>query len=135
MEVRNCKQCGRLFNYVGGLNRNLCPACIDALEDKFQEVRKYVDENPRCTIEDICMNNDVTSKQVEKWIREDRLFFSDDSPIGIACEKCGKTIKSGRFCKECADALGNQMDSLYRAVNDMPQAPKKSSSRMRFLDK
>ena len=37
MNVRNCKKCGKLFNYVSGAP--VCPACKDALEKKFQEVK------------------------------------------------------------------------------------------------
>ena len=37
MDVRNCKGCGRLFNYYGGVP--LCKACKDKLEEKFQEVK------------------------------------------------------------------------------------------------
>ena len=44
MEVKNCKNCGRLFNYIGGAYKSLCPACIDRLEEKFQEVKKYIYE-------------------------------------------------------------------------------------------
>ena len=36
MDVRNCKTCGRLFNYMGGAP--LCPECKAALEKKFEDV-------------------------------------------------------------------------------------------------
>lgn len=135
MEVRNCKNCGRLFNYIGGAYRNLCPVCIDALEDKFQEVRKYVEDNPRCTMNEISEAMDVSTKQIEKWIREERLCFADDSPIGIGCEKCGKMIKSGKFCDTCRVEMGSQMNNLYKAVNPGPYRTKDSASKMRYLDK
>ena len=38
MDVRNCRQCGKLYNYIGGSYRNLCPSCIKQLEDKFMEI-------------------------------------------------------------------------------------------------
>ena len=44
MEVKNCKECGRLFNYMGGAP--LCDGCRKKLEQKFQEVKQYMDENP-----------------------------------------------------------------------------------------
>ena len=34
MEVKNCKECGRLFNYMGGAP--LCDGCRKKLEQKFQ---------------------------------------------------------------------------------------------------
>ena len=38
MEVRNCKNCGRLFNYMGG--KPICQLCKESLEDKFKEVQE-----------------------------------------------------------------------------------------------
>lgn len=136
MEVRNCKNCGRLFNFIGGAYRNLCPACVDMMEDRFVEVKKYIEDNPHCTINDITDAIDVSARQIEKWIREDRLFFADDSPIGIDCEKCGAMIKSGRFCPACKSDMENQMSNLYKAVVKQEPVHKRSgSSKMRYLDK
>ena len=134
MEVRNCKTCGRLFNYIGGSYRNLCPACVDAMETKFQEVKKYVEDNPGCTMNEITEKMNVTPRQVEKWIREERLCFTDDSPIGIPCEGCGKMIKSGKFCPECRNDMEKQMSSLYKAVNNIPEVKRSGTGKMRFLD-
>ena len=35
MEVRNCRGCGKLYNYIGGPYRNLCPNCIEKIEEKY----------------------------------------------------------------------------------------------------
>ena len=43
MEVKNCKGCGRLFNYMGGAP--LCDACRKKLEEKFQKVKQYLDDH------------------------------------------------------------------------------------------
>ena len=48
MEVKNCKDCGRLFNYMGGAP--LCDGCRKKLEQKFQEVKQYLDENPNASV-------------------------------------------------------------------------------------
>ena len=49
MEVKNCKNCGRLYNYIGGVYR-LCPECMRKLEEKFQEVKDYIEDNPRALV-------------------------------------------------------------------------------------
>ena len=51
MEVRNCRSCGRLFNYMGGAP--LCPACQKKLEEKFQEVKAFLEENPNSSVETV----------------------------------------------------------------------------------
>ena len=136
MDVRNCRQCGRLFNYIGGSYRNLCPNCIEALEDKFGEVKQYIEENRTASIGQVSEECDVSVKQIEQWIREERLTFADDSPIGIACECCGATIKSGRYCENCKNSLASQLGSVYKKEST-PTANKnfKDSAKMRFLDK
>lgn len=138
MEVRNCRGCGRLYNYIGGSYRNLCPDCINKMEEKFQEVKDFIEENKTATMPMISLECDVKMEQIEKWIREERLYFSDDSPIGIECESCGATIKSGRFCPACKEKMTNNFNSLYN--NTGYEAPKRKSDvkekeRMRFLDK
>lgn len=136
MEVKNCRGCRRLFNYLSG--PQLCPACVKELERKFGQVKEYLDENPRATIQDISQDNEVSRRQIEQWVREERLYFSEDSPYGIECEKCGKMIKSGRYCNECREKTVN---TLQKAIKK-PEAAVKSNSRMisdrdkmRFLDK
>ena len=63
MDVRNCKGCGRLFNYYGGVP--LCKACKDKLEEKFQEVKEYLRQNPNTPIQDESEDNNVTVKQIK----------------------------------------------------------------------
>lgn len=133
MEVRNCKGCGRLFNYLGGAP--LCANCLQGLEEKFSQVKEYIYENPSAGIQIVAEENDVTVSQIKRWIREERLSFSDDSPIGVECESCGKTIKTGRFCAQCKDKMKNNLGSMYK--NPAPVEKKtnqKESPKMRFLD-
>ena len=51
MDVRNCRGCGRLFNYLQG--PHLCPACMQKLEEKFSQVKDYLEDNPHATIPEI----------------------------------------------------------------------------------
>ncbi len=131
MEIRNCKNCKRLFNYISG--ESLCPGCKKLLEDKYQEVKEFVKGNPGMNVTQVAEECDVSIRQIKKWVREDRLQFSDDSLVGLDCERCGKMIHSGRFCKECAGGLQDAFSSLYK--KSAPTAPKQSNAgKMRFLD-
>lgn len=138
MEVRNCRSCGRLFNYMGG-GYFICGICKDELDKKFANVKKYIRENPKASMQQISEDNEVSVNQIEKWVREDRLVFADDSPIGIDCESCGAMIKSGRFCNACADNIHRNLSSAYREEKKEEPVRKKSDSRdkdkMRFLSK
>ncbi len=123
MDVKVCKNCRRLFNYIRG--PELCPACINLLsennaesvveattsvrkglagedESKFEQVRDYIITHPRATVAEIAEANDIGPSKIFEWIRGDRLEFSDDSmSVWFACENCGVKIRSGRFCNQC----------------------------------
>lgn len=133
MDVRTCKSCKRLFNYLAG--PVVCPACVEKLEEKFQEVKEYIRENPHSSLQEVSEANDVTVKQLKNWVREERLKFADDSPVGIECMNCGAMIKYGKYCEACK---GKMINNLSHAVGHEPvkeASPRKSDgNRMRFLD-
>jgi uncharacterized protein YlaI len=123
-----------MFNYMQG--PQICPACQERVEEKFQQVKAYIIDNPGVTAEQVSEDNDVSIKQIKQWIREERLVFSSDSPISIECEKCGKPIKTGRFCPECRQRLANSLTDSVKPEK-APVEPKKQGKdreRMRFLD-
>jgi hypothetical protein len=132
MEVITCKHCKRLFNYLSGAP--ICPACRDALEVKFVKVKEYVRENPHEGIKEVAEANEVSVNQIRRWIREDRLAFSEESGVGLDCESCGKLIKSGRFCPECKEKFIGSAQQLYQKDDSIVAKKHRDAARMRFLD-
>lgn len=134
MDVRNCRGCGKLFNYVQG--PPLCPACVRELDKKFEEVKEYVYDHPKVDMQEVAEVCNVSIAQIKQWIREERLAFSEDSVIGIDCEGCGTTIKTGRYCKACKDKLAKSFQELYPGENKVAVKKKdfRDNPRMRFLD-
>lgn len=126
MAIKNCKRCGKMFNYIVG--EPICPDCKSAREEKFQEVKKFVSDNKSATIPEIVRACDVDQKLINQWIREERLFFADDSPVKINCEKCGCQISTGRFCEKCKKETANVFSNASRRPEApaMPQADSKS---------
>ncbi len=135
MNVRNCRKCGRIFNYVGG--PPVCPRCREEQEAKFQEVKKFVQENHGADITEVAEACEVEISQIRQWIREERLQFADDSPIRIPCEGCGKMIQSGRFCDKCKIEMTQEFNhAMGRDKAKEPvkkPASTKSHEKMRFL--
>lgn len=112
MNVRNCKRCGKMFNYIVG--DPICPECKAKLEEKFQEVKKFVQENKTAAMQEICDTCDVDSKLVKQWVREERLQFTESSQIKISCEMCGASIITGRFCDACKQRTMNNISNAGR---------------------
>lgn len=132
MEVATCKSCGRLFNVIS--RTKICPNCKAALEDKFQDVKKYLDENPSATIEILSKDCEIPVKQIKEWIREERLAFREGSASGITCEQCGVMILTGRFCDQCKQKIHNNLSSAITPTKrEEPKKKDRERDRMRFL--
>ncbi|MDE5825458.1 MAG: flagellar protein [Lachnospiraceae bacterium] len=136
MNVRNCRKCGKLFNHIAGMP--ICPACKDKLEEKFQEVKKYIRENRMADIKEVAEECEVEPAQIQQWIREERLEFTADSPVKIPCENCGAMIRSGKYCEKCKREMTNNLSSVMekpKAVLAEPKKPQSTGNKMRFLDR
>ena len=133
MNIRNCVRCGKMFDYATG--PAICDACKKAIEDSFQKVKAYIQENPRASLKQISEDNEVTTKQIQQWIREERLEFSKESPLQLLCEKCGAKITTGRFCAKCKNTMADKLNNTFNKPKTIQQ-PVKNDPRqgMRFLD-
>ena len=135
MNIRNCARCGKMFNYIVG--PVICESCKKEMEDEFQKVKKYIGENPAATMKQITEDNNVKMSQVREWIREERLMFTQNSPLQLTCEKCGVQIQTGRFCAKCKAATANGLTNAF--VKDKPEIrkplPREDKGGMRFMDK
>lgn len=131
MELKNCRNCKRLFNYITG--EPLCGGCKNKLEELFVVTKQYIRDNPGSNVEQVAEACEVSPRQIRRWVREERLTFSDDSLVGLECERCGRMIHSGRFCNECAGGLEKAFNQAYAYQVD--KKPKGSSAgKMRFLE-
>lgn len=135
MNVRTCRKCGRLFNYITGYQ--ICVACKEALEVKFQEVKEYVREHRGVGINEVSEACDVDPNMIRQWLREERLELAEDSGIMLACESCGGLIRSGRYCDKCKNNLVNGFNSVLQGRKPVETANnparRSADARMRFL--
>ena len=114
----------------------MCDGCRKKLEQKFQEVKQYLDDNPNASVNQVSEDNDVSVKQIKQWIREERLSLSEASLDGVVCEHCGRPITSGRFCDKCKAAMANNLQSALDRPRPMQQKPSRErdeGDKMRFL--
>jgi hypothetical protein len=134
MDVRTCKSCGRLFNYLSG--EPLCSACRDVNEKKFVEVKEYIREHRNAPIKQVSEECEVSIKQLERWVRQERLEFSKDSGVMFYCSSCGEPIQSGTMCEKCKNSMASTLSGLINKPK-APEVHKKQheSDKMRFLKK
>ena len=129
MNIKNCRKCGRMFQTLS--DERICKECKGRLEEKFQEVKEYIQENRQATLQEISHACDVTVKQIEQWVREERLEFSPESTDIFTCEQCGAPIRTGRLCPKCKDKMVNNLEGLYKTVVE-PTKKKTDGNKMRF---
>ena len=99
MGIINCKKCGRIFAEDGF---DFCPICRNNEDEIFKKVKDYLYEYPGASIQQVSEETGVGTKKILKFLREGKLEIKDDSPnLILDCERCGKPIKTGRFCDKC----------------------------------
>ena len=99
-DLRNCRRCGKVFVYTGNA---LCVQCISEDEKTYQRVKKYIEEHYRSTTVEVASALGIPVERILQYLREGKLELSShNANITLWCEKCGKPINTGRFCKDCA---------------------------------
>lgn len=135
MDIRNCRNCGNIFNYVTG--PIICPACRESLEAKFQEVKAYIQENPGVSIQRVSEECDVDVSLIKQWLRDERLEMAENSAIYLNCENCDAPIRSGKYCDKCkAQLVSGFKNAMNRSKPEDPgrhKPDKGHSAKMRFL--
>jgi len=116
----------------------ICPACREALELKFQEVKKFIQENNTVPLQVVAEECNVEVAQLRQWVREERLVFSPDSVMGIDCEICGTPIPTGRYCDKCKMTMINDLSNAGRKTPQADVIKRRDTTvnpKMRYFDK
>ncbi len=132
-DVRNCRRCGRMYNYLGG--PPICIDCKNADEEVFKKIKAYLYDYPGATLSQVALDCDVSVEKIKMFLREGRLEITDGANIILECEKCGKSIKTGRFCTECQSQLHHDISGTVGKSEKEDKEVKKPGVGMRYLNK
>ena len=132
-DLRNCRRCGRMYNYIGGAP--ICLDCKNADEEVFKRIKDYLYQFPGATLSQVALDCDVSVEKIKMFLREGRLEITDGANIILECERCGKSIKTGRFCNECQNQLHNDITGSYVKSEKDEKEIKKPGVGMRYLNK
>lgn len=137
MEVLICKGCGKMFKSAYG--EEYCDECQALPDTDFKRVREYLWMHPNTPAEIVSRECNVPLQEVMHFVRQDRLEVSQDSPILLRCENCGKQILSGTYCKECSEKMSQRARKLNaehekKALSGTVGKPQQGDDgRMRYL--
>jgi flagellar operon protein (TIGR03826 family) len=116
-DVRNCKWCGKIFNYIGGMP--VCPSCREKDEENFRKVKQYLYDYPGASISQISNELEVSVSRIKEYLRDGRLeIVGDSANMFLECERCGKSIKTGKYCDECEKELRTGLQSTADSMKD-----------------
>lgn len=135
MTLKNCAKCGRMF--AGESHQRFCSNCSENDEDQFKIVREYIYDNPNSTVKETAEATEVSEEKILKFLRQGKLTLKGDG-VGLDCERCGKSITTGRFCDACAREMEQGFKQAFGVDKKQPPAPaakKESSSRGMYIKK
>lgn len=105
--IKQCKQCGRLIqSYL-----EICSACSEERDKAFLLIKDYIFDHPNAIITEISEETNVEEKIILHFLKEGRLSVKSNE-CGLTCEKCGKSVLSGRFCTTCKSKLEDSLNSV-----------------------
>jgi adenine-specific DNA methylase len=111
-----CEVCGSSVVYIG-LGQYKCNRCKSINLDDYGKVRQYLEENgsaPSLVISEV---TGVDKQVIDLMLDEGKLEIPDGSKYYIKCSKCGRSIKCGRMCPQCAREIGLQLKNIAEYAN------------------
>jgi len=133
MDLRNCKKCGRAFAYNG---IEICSRCASDDVEDFKKVKDYLYDNPGATITEVSEETGVDEKKILRYLRESKIEIIESDNLLLDCQRCGKPIRSGRFCEGCVIEMKKEFTSVLKSKDDQPKVkdPGKRDTKMHIAD-
>ncbi|NLW12072.1 MAG: MerR family transcriptional regulator [Clostridiaceae bacterium] len=119
--VKTCRRCRKLFNYIAS---PYCPRCVDEIDREFRIVRDYIYEHPNEGIQEIADATEVDERSILALLRDGRLEL-DSSSSELQCERCGTSISTGRYCDSCQGNLSSELKRAQKSIGYSPSADSK----------
>ena len=100
----------------------------------FEKVKEYLEENGKTPAFIISEDTGVSVDIINEFLRNGRIEIPEGELSYIQCEKCGQSIRYGRFCPHCALSLSKDIQSALNSgmIGEIPKT--KTSSRMHYFE-
>ncbi len=127
-----CSVCGGGLTYVSR-GEYRCSKCGHSEYDDFGKICRFIDVNGPSPAIVIAEGTGVSINKINNYLRQGRVEIPEGSKVYIKCEKCGRDIRFGRFCPECALKLSKQLQGIVEAGEVPRRRINKEEGKMRFL--
>lgn len=122
VNVKKCRECGKIFQYFG---KDICPECLQKLDDWFMEIRDYLDEHPSAKVSELSQELEIKEKVIMDFIRQGRIMLKE---AVITCNNCGKPINGGDMCDECKSNIGGKLSEAIALKKKLEEERKQDLS-------
>lgn len=104
MSLKNCKRCGKLFQFQ---QHSVCQSCLVKDQEDFSKIWNYMQEHPRVSVLELSRETGVRAEVINRFRREGRLAVqsTNGEPANLTCEACGIPLEQGRYCQQCLAKL------------------------------
>jgi flagellar operon protein (TIGR03826 family) len=125
MSIKNCPQCGKIFNFV---RTNLCPECLEKEEQIFRVIRDYISQHPGVSVVDVSRDTGISEEKVLRFLRQGRLAIGGEKQVKPECEICGKFVSGGRYCSACQEKLTAGLKKVVQEENKKALEKRRSAN-------
>ena len=108
-----CEVCGGKLKRIDvGLYE--CIACQHQELDDFGKIKAYLAKQGVASAYDIHLATGVEVEVIEYFLKDGRLEIPEGSKLYIKCEKCGCSLRYGRYCEACARQMKMGLTEAFR---------------------
>lgn len=134
MPIANCAKCSKVFQRT---SNPVCVECQQASASQISLVYRFLQNNPRVTLDEIAKYCKMAYKELEEMFLAGKLGTAAHSII-YPCQRCNcpmtATMRRGRFCINCAEKIGSQAGLNYIAVEKTEKPAARTRPPERVLD-
>lgn len=132
MDIRNCKNCGKIYKYDGF---NICRSCRRDAEQDFKKIKEYIYEYPGADISEVHEATEVEVDKIIGFLRDGRLEIAKGGNLILECEKCGISITTGRFCDKCSLELQKELGGVVDSARSKNKELASKDAKFRYINR
>jgi len=115
-----CQICGKRLTYKGA-GRYVCDNCQTEVLDDFGKIKEYLDSHGPTPAVTIAKATGVDRDTINYYLRKGRVEITEGSKYYLNCERCGCSIRYGRYCPDCVREADRRGYSLRDEMGERPR--------------
>jgi predicted transcriptional regulator len=93
-----------------------CSKCRGTDEEDFRKVRNYLYDNPGASVQEVSKETGVEEQTIIRFLKQERIEIVEDENAILSCERCGVSIKTGRYCEKCKNEIKKELGSALQSL-------------------